>query len=189
MLPSTFLWCFSLSQIGDSCKHLQGPISTWKDQSRIIGILQEEEYSCSGSSKCLYESPICDKLKYQKRCLEAFFVLRVQFVGWIWRKAFSKQRRSKHHKCPKSSTMLLFFMSDLTCLTKPGQMWWSPAHFTTVMNFYWQGPKRPNGHTSPKSLTNNGETCRVCVEDSQMWNWTKDPNDTLMTCARWDKSL
>ena len=93
-------------------------------------------------------------------------------------------RRSKHHKCPKSSTMLLFFMSDLTCLTKPGQMWWSPAHFTTVMNFYWQGPKRPNGRISPKSLTNNGETCRVCVEDSQMWDWTQDPNDTLMTCAR-----
>ena len=31
-------WCFSLSQIGDSCQYLEGPISTWKHHDRDIGV-------------------------------------------------------------------------------------------------------------------------------------------------------
>ena len=38
MLPNTFFWCFSLSQIEDYGQYLEGPISTWKDPNKNIGV-------------------------------------------------------------------------------------------------------------------------------------------------------
>ena len=36
VLPSTFFWCFVLSQIEDSSQYLEGPNSIWKDCERNI---------------------------------------------------------------------------------------------------------------------------------------------------------
>ena len=41
----TPFWCFSPSQVGDSCQYLEGPISTWKDHYRNIGVHLASAYS------------------------------------------------------------------------------------------------------------------------------------------------
>ena len=38
VLPSTYFWCFSLSQKEDSIQYLEGPNGIWKHHDRQIGV-------------------------------------------------------------------------------------------------------------------------------------------------------
>ena len=49
--PSSFFWCFSLSQIGGSSQYLEGPNSTWKDHDRNIFCSDVSQYSYDGPSR------------------------------------------------------------------------------------------------------------------------------------------
>ena len=65
-------------------KELQGPNGTWKDHDRNIGGQMDQDISIvvlPGTDRLVLPgtdiSPICDKLKHQKRCFEVLFFLRV----------------------------------------------------------------------------------------------------------------
>ena len=48
-ITSTLFWCFSLSQIEDLCQYLEGPVSTWKDHGRNIGVNKNKYIPIVGS--------------------------------------------------------------------------------------------------------------------------------------------
>ena len=45
VLPSTYFWCFSLSQIEDSIQYLEGPKGMWRDHFRHIGFQMDRRYA------------------------------------------------------------------------------------------------------------------------------------------------
>ena len=82
VLPSTFFWCISLSQIGDSCQYLEGPNVTWKNHNRNIFCPGGPQYSCCGPSRYHLvlqgtgtSTPSVTSWSTIKWCLEVLFFL------------------------------------------------------------------------------------------------------------------
>ena len=52
VLPSTYFWCFSLSQTEDSIQYLEGPNGIWKHHDRHIGAKDGPvQYACHSASR------------------------------------------------------------------------------------------------------------------------------------------
>ena len=78
-------WCFSLSQVSDPSQYLEGPNSIWKDHEYWDPDGQKIFVHVSWSFQIQLDSPVCDKLKHQKWCLEVLFILECRLLHLIFK--------------------------------------------------------------------------------------------------------